>query len=178
MSQLAERYSDALFEATDAKGNREECLQVLTELKKSLLENRSILELLSTPLVSDEEKVQILTTAIAPVSNNEITTFFKLLTKNDRLAHLPDVITAFQDRSSKELGLVSGSVKSSHELSDSEKSEVKKLIEKELQTSVELEFNTDPTMIGGIEAKVGSYVFEDSIKSHMQKLNDFITRRV
>ena len=26
--------------------------------------------------------------------------------------------------------------------------------------------------------RVGSYIFEDSIKSHMQKLNDFITRRV
>ncbi len=58
------------------------------------------------------------------------------------------------------------------------KPESKKAIEKKLASTVELKFNVKPKMIGGIEARVGSYIFEDSIQSHMQKLNDFIMRRV
>lgn len=178
MSQLAERYATALFEVTKAKGNGKECLETLVALRESLLENKDILELLGTPLISDSDKEAVIKSAVGSAMNDELTTFFQLITKNNRLAELPKIITAYQEKTSEEMGLVSGTVRSATELSDQEKAEVKKCIETELKVSVELQFQVDPKMIGGIEAKVGSYIFEDSIKSHMQKLNDFITRRV
>ena len=178
MSQLADRYATAFFEATKKKGNHQECLETLTALKESLLENKDILEVLNTPLISDTEKEGVLKSAVGSAMNEELGTFFQLLTKNNRLSDLPQIVTSLQEKASKEMGLVSGTVRSAAELSDQEKQEVKKIIEKELSTTVELSFTVDPAMIGGIEARVGSYIFEDSIKSHMQKLNDFITRRV
>ena len=88
------------------------------------------------------------------------------------------IVTAFEEKSSLDLGVISGVVRSAAELSVDEKESVKKMIEEKLSKKVELQFTVDSKMIGGIEAKVGSYIFENSIKSHMQKLNDFITRRV
>lgn len=178
MSQLAERYAIALFEVTKKKGNGQECLETLAALKESLLANKDILEILGTPLISDSEKEGVLKSAVGSAMNDELATFFQLIAKNNRLSELPQIITAYQNKAAEDMGLVSGSVRSATELTDQEKSEVKKMIEKELSTNVELNFVVDSTMIGGIEARVGSYIFEDSIKSHMQKLNDFITRRV
>ena len=178
MSQLAERYATALFEVTKKKGNGAECLETLLALKESLMENKDILEILGTPLISDVEKEGLLKSAVGSAMNDELATFFQLLTQNNRLGELPQIVTAYQEKASQEMGLVSGTVRSAVELTEQEKTEVKNIIEKELSTSVELSFSVDSTMIGGIEAKVGSYIFEDSIKSHMQKLNDFITRRV
>lgn len=178
MSQLAERYSSALFEVTQKKGNTTECLETLKALKESLLTNKDVFQVLTTPLISDSDKVAVLKSGIGQGLNEELTTFFELLAKNNRLADLPSIVTALQERSDLEMGVESGKVRSAMELSESEQQEVKKKIEDKLNKKVDLEFVVDPKMIGGIEAKVGSYIFEDSIKSHMQKLNDFITRRV
>ncbi len=178
MSQLSERYATALYEVTKKKGNTQEVLETLTALRTSLLENKEILEILSTPLISDSDKEGVLKNAVASGLNEEIGTFFQLLTKNNRLSEIPQIVTAYQNCVANEMGVESGVVRSATELSDTEKTQVKSLIEKKLSKKVDLKFKVDPKMIGGIEAKVGSFIFEDSIKTHMQKLNDFITRRV
>ncbi len=178
MSQLSERYATALYDVTQKTGNTGEVLETLMALRESLAENKMIEEVLSTPLISDAEKEEILKKAVASSLTDELTTFFQLLTKNNRLSELPQIVTAYQEKVSAEMGIESGSVRSASELSDSEKSSVQSLIEKKLGKKVELEYSVDPKMVGGIEAKVGSYIFENSIKTHMQKLNDFITRRV
>jgi F-type H+-transporting ATPase subunit delta len=101
-----------------------------------------------------------------------------LITKNNRISEIPTIAAAYKAKVAQEMGVESGTVCSASELNETEKTEVKALIEKKLAKKVELTFTVDPKMIGGIEAKVGSFIFEHSIKTHMQKLNDFITRRV
>ena len=178
MSQLSDRYATALYEATKSKGNSNEVLETLKALRMSLTENKEVLGVLSSPLISDTEKVGVLKMAVGPGLNDELSTFFTLLAKNNRLTELPSIVTALETKFSDDMGVESGSVRSAIELSDSEKTNVKSMIEKKLGKKVELTYAVDGSMIGGIEAKVGSYIFEDSIKTHMQKLNDFITRRV
>ena len=178
MSQLSERYALALYEVTKAKGNTNTTLEILTALKMSLLENKEILEMLNTPLISDVDKVGVLKTAIGSGLNDEIGTFFQLVAKNNRVQELPQIIVALEEKVASEMGVESGTVRSAIELSPEEKNGVKSLIENKLSKKVELTYSVEKDMIGGIEAKVGSYIFEDSIKTHIQKLNDFITRRV
>lgn len=178
MSQIAERYATALYEVAKANGNLDKDMDVLKALKQSLLDNKEILEMLKTPLMSDTEKEGVLKSSVGSDLNDELSTFFALLTKNGRLGEIPSIVKALEDKVSRDLGVSSGSVRSAIELTEVEKKNVQELIEKELGTKVNLSYTVDEKMIGGIEAKVGSYIFEDSIKTHMQKLNDFITRRV
>ena len=178
MSQLADRYATALYEATKKSGSSAQVLETLVALKESIADNKQIMEILSMPLISPAEKQDVLKSAVGQSFNEELGNFFQLLARNNRLGALPSIVTSLQEKTAEDLGVVAGKVRSAVELSEQEKAEVKKIIESQLSSSVELKFQVDPEMIGGIEAKVGSYIFEDSIKSHMQKLNDFITRRV
>lgn len=178
MSQLADRYATALYDVTKAKGSTNEVLETLEALKISLEQNKDVFEILNTPLIADSDKEAVLKSAVGSALNDELATFFALLTKNNRLNEIPTIAVAFQAKVASEMGVESGVVRSAMELTDAEKTDVRNLIEKKLSKKVTLEFSVDPKMIGGIEAKVGSYIFEDSIKTHMQKLNDFITRRV
>lgn len=178
MSQLADRYASALFEVTQKNGSSKQVLETLTALKNSLEENKRVYEVLMTPTISDSDKKSVLIQAIGPQSSKELEPFLQLLCKNNRLSSLSQIATAFENRISEEMGVISGEVQSASELTEQEKSRVKKLIESKLSASVDLKFKVNPKMIGGIEAKVGSYIFEDSVKSHMEKLNDFITRRI
>ncbi|MCB0378750.1 MAG: ATP synthase F1 subunit delta [Bdellovibrionales bacterium] len=178
MSQVAERYALALFEVAEKKGTVETTEETLSALAQSIRGNQEVLKVLGSPLVSSDEKVSLLKTALGGAMTEELTTFFDLLAKNNRLDFIPEIVDAFQSVISKTTGIMSGEVTSASELSDQEKSKIKAMIESKLARKVELKYIVKPDMIGGVEAKVGSYIFEDSIKSHMQKLNEFITRRV
>lgn len=178
MSQLAERYATALYEVTKEKGSTQQVLEVLGALRQSLLDNKDFLDILSTPLMSDTEKEGVLKTAMGASLTDELSTFFALLTKNNRVSVLPQIVKAYEEKVAGDMGVEKGTVRSAIELTDKEKTNVKDLIERKLGKKVTLSYAVDEKMIGGIEAKVGSYIFEDSIKTHMQKLNDFITRRV
>ena len=178
MAQVGDRYAQALFEVAKKNNNISEVSETLFALGEAIESNDEVKKVLVSPLVANNDKVAILKSALGGSVSEELTTFFDLLAKNNRLASIPEVVVSFKEVMSKTSGVMTGEVSSTIELTDQEKAEVQKIIETKLSQKVELQYNIKPNMIGGIEAKVGSYIFEDSIKSHMQKLNDYITRRV
>lgn len=178
MSQLSERYALSLYEVCLEKKNVESTLDALSALAESLETHDDVNTVLTSPLVSNGDKVSILNSALKGHMSDELKTFIELLAKNNRVGSLPEIAKSFSEIVEKASGIMTGEVTSAVTLSDSEKTEIQKSIESKLGHKVQLKFNTNDKMIGGIEAKVGSYLFEDSIKSHMQKLNDYITRRV
>ena len=178
MSQVAERYAQALFDICKQKKSTEEVLQLLGALGDALVQHIDIQVALNSPMISNNDKVSILKTAMKAGLPDEVEGFFSLLAKNNRIAQIPSIVAIFEDLANKESGVMTGEVRSAVELSEGEKADLKKVIEEKLSRKVNLNYSVDKNMIGGLEARVGSYIFEDSIKSHMQQLNDFITRRV
>ncbi|MCJ8277727.1 MAG: ATP synthase F1 subunit delta [Bdellovibrionales bacterium] len=178
MSQVGERYAQALYDVASKSNQVEAVAETLTALGEAICSNDDIKKVLLSPLVSETDKVAMLKSAVGSDISKEMATFFDLLAKNNRLASIPEVVTAFENVIARTSGVMTGEVTSATELTNQEKTEVQGIIEKKLSQKVKLHFKVNSNMIGGIEAKVGSYIFEDSIKSHMQKLNDYITRRV
>ena len=178
MAQIGERYAQALFDVANKNNKVTEVSETLASLGEAINANEDVKKVLLSPLVAGNDKVAILKSALGESVSEELSTLFDLLSKNNRLALIPDVVESFKEVMSRTSGVMNGEVNSAIELTDQEKNEVQKIIENKLSQKVELQYNVKPNMIGGIEAKVGSYIFEDSIKSHMQKLNDYITRRV
>lgn len=178
MSQLAERYATALYEVTQKSQTTEDVLNTLLALKDSLSENPQVLQALKAPLMLDADKLAMMEAALKENLDQALKTFIKVLARNQRLDELPRIALAFENKVSQEKGVLKGTVKSAAELSSEDKDRIHNMIEKNLRAKVDLDFKVDSEMIGGIEAQVGSYIFEDSVKSHMTKLNDYITRRV
>lgn len=178
MSTVSSRYATALYEATAQTKQEMQTLETLQALAESLEQNKEATALLSSPLLTEEQKTSILVQSLGSALTDELKNLIALLAKNNRLDQIPNIVEAFKQKFSAEKGIISGDVFSAVELSDDEKLKVKKSIEKKLAAIVELKFQVKPSMIGGIEARVGSFIFEDSVQSNMQKLNDFITRRV
>ena len=71
-------------------------------------------------------------------------TFLKFLLKITRLSELLEVIRVFETVSSRDSGFMTGMVDSAIELTDLEKSEVKRTIEERLSCPVWLQFRVCP----------------------------------
>ena len=178
MSPLAKPYATALFEVTEKTGKTSETLKILLTLVELLEKNQDIFDFFKSPLVSSEDKKILLKKSLGSWIMDELKNFFYVLVKNNRFAEFFDIVKFFEIINSENSGFTKGFVDSAIELTSSEKSEVKKFIENQLSCPVEFQFNVKPEIIGGIEARVGGYFFEDSVKCHIKKLNDFIVRRV
>jgi F-type H+-transporting ATPase subunit delta len=129
-----------------------------------------------SPLFSAVDKEKVIEQTVGGKLDATLADFLKLLAKNGRLGLFPQIIEEFKEASSGGKGAKRGEVYSSAELSEAEKQNIKAAIEKKLNAQVNLDYKVNPELIGGIEAKVGSYIIEDSLSSNLRNLNDSLKR--
>jgi F-type H+-transporting ATPase subunit delta len=177
-TQLAFRYAKSIFEiARDAK-NDEKVLDQLRALDTSLQKDPEVLEFLSSPLFKLEDRERALEQALKGANAiNEVHQLLMLLVRNGRISIYSQVVEAFQTLIDNANGVVRGTVRSAATLSPAERQQIESTVEKVLNKKVIMTYKVDPTVIGGLVAQAGSYTFDDSIKSHLQRLNDELKRR-
>ena len=70
-----------------------------------------------------------------------------------------------------------GTVKSAKPLSEDAKKDLESRINKILNKKIILTYKEESTLLGGVVAQVGGWTFDDSIETHLTKLNEDLNRR-
>ncbi len=70
---------------------------------------------------------------------------------------------------------VKGEIITAYPIDEETVNDVKTVVEKKLGKKVEFEIRQDPSIIGGIIVKAGSYILDSSIKTYLQKLEQQLT---
>jgi F-type H+-transporting ATPase subunit delta len=107
---------------------------------------------------------------LAPVMAN----FCKLLVQKKRAEILPELAEVYQALVDGDKNLVRGTVVSATALSADLSAKVKATLEKITGKQVVLTTAVDPSIIGGMVAKVGDLVLDGSIKSQLAGLQESI----
>ncbi len=176
MKEISLRYANALY---DLSGHQQELiLSELRSLEEVLTKNKEVQSFFASPLVRDSKKEAFLKSSLKDKSFSKTTYSFVLtLAQKGRVNLLPEVIDRFQARSDKDHGLVRGEVRSVKDLTSEEKQKIEKALSKTIGKKIILNYVKDPNIMGGLVAKVGSYTLDDTIASHLKKLNDDLQRR-
>ena len=175
---LARRYAKALFavgKENDSYEAYNDSLQGIAELYASKPE---IVDALTNPLypLDVREKVMaglVESTGVEKVMGN----FLILLVQKKRAEILPEIADEFQIMVNEEKNVSHGSVVSAVELSDELQANVQATLEKLTGKKVVLSTSVDPSLIGGIIAKVGDLVLDGSIRTQLAGLKDSIKGR-
>lgn len=178
-AEIAKRYASALFDL-GAENNAQE--KYLAELKKvnEVFESDSALKTFTvSPTISATQKQKVVQTALANAGlSKETESLVLLLAERERLSILAEIVSAYEARADKNKGVTRGIVRSGAALSDGEKSEMQNAIAQSLNKKVELEFVEDKAILGGVVAKVGSLTFDDSLSSHLRRIEENLNRSV
>ncbi len=103
--------------------------------------------------------------------------FLILLVQKKRAEILPEISEEFQMMVNVEKNVSHGSIISAVELSDELQANVQATLEKLTGKKVVLSTSVDPSLIGGIIAKVGDLVLDGSIRTQLAGLKDTIKGR-
>jgi len=174
-SQVIQSYASAFYEMANESGKANSFLADVEQLTP-VFKDAEVSSFFKSPLFSAADKEKVIEQAFGGKLDSTLGDFLKLLAKNGRLGLFPQIIEEFKQTASGGKGAKRGEVYSSNELSETEKQNIKAAIEKKLNTQVSLDFQVKPELIGGIEAKVGSYIIEDSLSSNLRNLNDSLKR--
>lgn len=93
-----------------------------------------------------------------------------LMADNDRLALIPDFAEAFRQRLLDLKNVVRAEVTTAAALPAERLADIQRSLAVATGRTVDLTAKVDPTIVGGMIARVGSTVFDGSVVSHLQRL--------
>jgi F-type H+-transporting ATPase subunit delta len=171
------RYAVALFDLATELNQVPAVAADLKSLKAALSESRDLRLLLASPSFKAEDKARGLAAIAAKAKFNAITVkFLGLLAANGRAAALPAVIPAFEALSNDARGVVSAQVTSAVALTAAQAKGVAAALRQALGKDPEIETRIDPSILGGIKVKVGSRLFDASLRSKLDSLKFALKR--
>jgi F-type H+-transporting ATPase subunit delta len=180
-AQIAKRYAAALFQLgqeTKAQDKYYEEIKTASSIFNDRANAHSELNaFIYSPLVKAADKESAVKKALAGSGfSKEVESLLLLLAKNDRLPVLTDIVTSYELLNDERNGITRGTVRSSKELSASERQQIEKSVGAAVNKKVLLDFIVDKNVIGGIVTQVGSLTFDDSLFSHLRRMKENLNR--
>ena len=176
---LAKRYAKAIFSLGKEQGQVEayaEALNGIAELFKDA--ELGVEDALTNPLYPVEARQKVMAKiAEAAGADKVMTAFLNLLIEKKRVDVLPEVALAVQEMLDSEENISHGSVTSAIEIDSALLEKIQAALEKITGNKVILETQVDPSIIGGIVAKVGDLVLDGSIRTQLNGLKESIKGR-
>ena len=171
MSSVARRYASALADVVLAKNEAREVQEELLTWERMILSSDLLKELVINPTIPFPEKEKALNQLIARSAVRQTTAnFLRVLLKNQRLTELSDINQRLAHVLDERAGVVSAEVVTAREVPDSSKKSILDDLKKVTGKDVRVNFTTDETLIGGTLTKIGSTVYDGSIKNQLQEL--------
>ena len=168
---ISGRYGSALYNLASEKKCVDEILNDFVLVEKTMNESSELRQVIRSPLVNSEEKLNILLKIFDGLNfNNLTTTFLKVLDNNKRISNLSSIILQFKKINSEKRGDIAADVTSANELSEDEKNNITNELKNTLGQKLSLNFNVDKDIIGGLIVKVGSKMIDTSIANKINKL--------
>ena len=176
---LARRYAKALFslgKEQDKTGEYSEILAAIAALVGDT--DAGVGDALNNPLYPLDARQKVMAKIAESVQADAImTSFLNLLIEKKRADILPDIAYELQVMVDKDQNISHGSIISAIELDQTLLSKIQATLEKLTGNKVILETQVDPSIIGGIIAKVGDLVLDGSIKTQLNGLKESIKGR-
>ena len=172
MAKLVSKiYGDALFEIALEKDQLDHFLEAIEVVKKLLQENVSFGQLLNHPKVTKEEKVHIIEEAFGTYLPEEVVGMFVLLVEKGHATEIDSVLAYFIDRVKEEKKIGCVFVTTAIELNDAKKKTVEdRILETTSYESLEMYYEVDESLIGGMVIRIGNRVMDSSIKTKLYEL--------
>ncbi|MBT0664874.1 F0F1 ATP synthase subunit delta [Geobacter pelophilus] len=176
-SAIARRYAKALVQLGAESNSVEAFNAELTRISDTLDSNRNLLALLSNPAYGADAKREILREVAAKLAVSPmISNFLLLLLDRNRITCLPQITASYAKLADELSGVVRPMVTSGMALSDQQVAEIKTALEQSTGKKVELTVQVDPALIGGVVTKIGDRVFDGSVKTQLNRIQDILQK--
>lgn len=175
---VAGRYARALADVAGPKGDFRAVERELAEFAEIYRASADFRQLLETPAVSLDRKMRVLEAILARLGTSTITAnFLHVLVRNFRVDLIEEIVQAFSKIVNDRLGVVEVKVYSAAGLSEEVRRGLRERFEQVTKKRVEMDFQLDEKLLGGILAQVRSTVYDGSVRGHLDRIREKLMAR-
>ena len=168
---VSERYAQALLELVSDNLSKEDILKELLDITESVKGSGDLNKVMTSPVISDDEKKNVISKLFENTTNKVILNFLKLLVDKNRFYMLESITKEYKNEINRLNNLLSINVTSAIDLTEDEKSAIKDKLSNILNKNIELEWATNPDIIAGLVFEVGDNIIDNSLRHKLQDLS-------
>ena len=170
---MARRYAAALADVALERGEAKEVQAELAQWEEMIQSTPNLLEVLRNPTVALEQKRALLNKLIERAKPRQTTVnFLKVLLQNQRLTDLGEINRKFAETLDERAGMVAATVTTARAVPDSSQQQLHAKLTGMTGKKVRVDFATDPDLLGGIVTRIGSTVYDGSVRNQLQMIKE------
>jgi F-type H+-transporting ATPase subunit delta len=174
LSVVSARYARALVDVVTAPGSKVDPAQVLSQLRavQEMVHGSPVLQhALNSPAVSPSRKRAVMRRILEPMGCLATVRNFVYVVIDHRRAHnFASIVDGFETLLDERLGFVAAEVRSATPLTAAQTSQLEAQVSRLAGRKAKLRFSSDPALIGGVVARVGSTVYDGSVRGQLERL--------
>jgi F-type H+-transporting ATPase subunit delta len=171
VSGMAGRYATALFELALEENALDSVKADLENFGALLDASADLVRLVRSPVFSAEEQVRAIGVVLDKVGIGGLALkFLKLVAANRRLFAVREMIKAFRTLVSRHKGEIRAEIVVAEPIADQHLAALKDMLKAATDKDVALEVKVDRTILGGLIVKLGSRMFDASLKSKLNSI--------
>ena len=167
-SEVGERYARAVFELAEEAGALDAVAKDVAALTAAFAESADLRRAMSSPLFKTEDKAAAINALTEKLKLSDLVrNFAGVMARNGRAHDLPAAARALEALMAKHRGAMSADVVSADALTATQLKELSAALKTALGRDVEVRTEVRPELIGGLIVKVGSRMFDSSLRTKL-----------
>jgi len=168
---MAGRYASALFDLAREQNELDKVEKDLGKIQGMLDQSDDLSRLVKSPAFAAEEQERALGAVMAWAGVGATTgNFLKVVARNRRLFAAEDMIKTFRQLAARHRGEMVAEVQSAMPLNEQQLAALKDKLKASYGKDVRLDTKVDPSLLGGLVIKIGSRMFDSSLRTKLMNL--------
>lgn len=177
MRSGSRRYATALFDVASKAGSQEQAGRELSQLSGLITGHSELQRVLTSPAIPAAVKRDVLAAILDAVGgvSDHVRRLATMLAERDRLASLPQLSAAFNEQLMTSKREVRADVVTATPLSDASRAALTAALVRATGKSVTINERVDSSIVGGVVARVGTFVYDGSVTRQLEKLRESLS---
>jgi F-type H+-transporting ATPase subunit delta len=170
---VARRYASALADVALERREAREVQQELVAWADMMQSNANLREVFANPTIALDQKRGVLKRLIEIARPRPTTVnFLRLLLQNQRLPELDQINKRFAAVLDDRAGMIAAQVTTARPVAPETQQTLQTKLRNMTGKSVRIEFATDPDMIGGLVTRIGSTIYDGSVRNQLAQIKE------
>jgi F-type H+-transporting ATPase subunit delta len=172
-SAVATRYANALADVvtTGAGAAAGATLGELQAFESVLASSSELQNALTSPAVPPSRKRAVVGRLADTLKLSRVTrNFLFVLIDHRRIASLADIVQSFETVADERLGFARADVSSAREIPEPQRKQLNAQLERLSGKRIRARYSVDDSLIGGVVARIGSTVYDGSVRGQLNSL--------
>ncbi len=176
-SVVSRRYAKALIDLAAKEGIVDQIERNFGKTVQTIVRNRRLKNFFFNPVYKNEEKRKLLDMLIQEMAiSGLLKKFLVLLIEKDRISEVKEIYKEYVRLSDQLNNRAEAVVTTAVGLQEADRNKLQSKLEQLTGKNIYLKVKQDPSLIGGIITRIGSVVYDGSIKTQMAKLKEQIMK--